>query len=98
MVNLDLFCWVVLISALVTSFVALVGLISSHYNETLLENLALVGISFSGVVIALQIGAKGMTMMSGVASMMAFVALYSVAILLRKRKEFKDEVRHHCGA
>lgn len=76
-------CWVILVSALITTVLAVWGLLSPTYHETLPENVALCVVAGAGVVVVLQIHALGAAQWSGLAMLSASVALYAVAKVLK---------------
>lgn len=81
------YCWVILLSAGLTAVVAVLGLVSDSYRETLLENMALCAVALAGAVVVLQIKTFGTAQGSGVAFLSAAVAAYAVAKLLKARTE-----------
>lgn len=77
--------WVIVLAAVVTTVVSLLGLLANSYHETLLENTALCALLLAGAVVLLQVQAHGGVLGSGVALFMAAVALYSVAKFIKAR-------------
>lgn len=75
----SVYCWVILISAVITALVSVWGLVSPHYRETLPENLALCVVAVSCAVVVLQIHDTGSAQRSGMAAMAASVAFYALA-------------------
>ena len=73
------YCWVILVSAVVTAAVAVWGLVSSHYRETLLENVALCVVAVACAVVVLQIHDAGFAQRSGMAFLAAAVAFYALS-------------------
>lgn len=82
-------CWVILVSSLITSGLALTGLLSKSYHETLAENITLACVALAGVVVALQIYSFTMARVSGIAFLAASVAMYAMAMAHK-------QWRHQC--
>lgn len=77
------YCWTILVSAAITTSVAIFGLVSKHYHETLPENFALCVVALAGAIVVLQIHARGTAQASGIALLSAAFALYAVARLVK---------------
>lgn len=78
-------CWVILVSVLITVALSVVGLLANSYRETLLENMAMCCVAIAGVVVVLQIHTNGAAQGSGVAVYVAAVAGYALAKFLKAR-------------
>lgn len=83
----ELQCWLVLAASIVTGSSAVLALIADRYEETLLENLALVSTAFSGFIVTLQIFVHGYAQMSGITLLSCSTACYAVSRVLKKHKE-----------
>lgn len=75
----DATCWVILISALITGTMALIGLVSDRYHDTFPETVALSMVSLMALVVVAQIYEYGYTRRDGMAALAVSIALYSVA-------------------
>lgn len=88
------YCWVILISAVVTALVAVWGLVSPHYRDTLLENVALCVVVVACTVVVLQIHVTGSAQRSGMAFMAASFAFYALAKALKGLADHHDRQHH----
>lgn len=77
------YCWIILAASVITSAAAIVALIAEDYKDTLFECVALSMVAIAGIVVTLQIHTFGFAMGSGIAFMVASVALFSVAQLVK---------------
>ena len=75
----DTTCWVILISALVTGTMAVIGLVSDSYRDSFPETLSLCSVALTSLVVVAQIYEYGYTRRDGMAALAVSIALYSVA-------------------
>lgn len=81
------YCWVILVSAALTGALAVWGLVSASYHETLIENVALCLVAVACCVVVLQIHTHGAAQGSGFALLSGAVALYALAKALKALAE-----------
>ena len=77
--------WVLLLSAVITSVAAVLGLAARSYRDTLLENGALCALVITGAALVLQIYANGQALASSIAAYAASGAAYAIAQVFKER-------------
>lgn len=75
----DTTCWVILLSALITGTMAVIGLVSDKYHDTFSETVSLCSVALTSLVVVAQIYEYGYTRRDGMAALAVSIALYSVA-------------------
>jgi hypothetical protein len=89
--QIELQCWLVLAASVITGSSAVLALIADRYEESLLENLALVAVAFSGFIVTMQIFVHAFAQMSGITLLACSTACYAVTRVLKKHNElYKD--------
>ena len=83
MSDIDFFCWVILASSSLTSVMAVAGLISNRFKDTMLQCFSLCMVAFGGFVVTLQIYIHGMAQISGIALEAFSIMLYSFATVMK---------------
>lgn len=95
----DTTCWIILISALITGTMAVVGLVSDKYHDSFPETLSLCSVALTSLVVVAQIYEYGYTRRDGMAALAVSIALYSVAQGLKhlphRQKEQHRENHFH---
>jgi hypothetical protein len=79
----ELVCWIILGSSVITSIVAIAGMISPKFKDSFLQCCSLAAIAFGGFVITLQIYVHGVVQVSGVAFESMAFAVYSIATAMK---------------
>lgn len=79
-----LYALAIIASALTTSAVAVAGMVSPRYRETLLENVALCAVAVAGSVVAMQTHAYGGPLYSGIVFWGGSVGAYALAAALKQ--------------
>jgi hypothetical protein len=85
--TIELQCWLVLASSVITSASAVLALVADRYQESLPENIALVSVALAGFIVTLQIFVTGYAQMSGFTFMASSVALYAAQRAYKKWRE-----------
>lgn len=75
----DTTCWIILISALITGTMAVIGLVSDKYHDSFPETLSLCSVALTSLVVVAQIYEYGYMRLDGMAALAVSIALYSVA-------------------
>jgi hypothetical protein len=83
MSNIDFFCWIILASSSLTSAMAVIGLISNRFKDTMFQCFSLCMVAFGGFVVTLQIYIHGMAQISGIALEALSIAIYSFATFMK---------------
>jgi hypothetical protein len=79
----EVVCWIILASSSITALIAVAGLLSPKFHDTLLQCLGLCAVAFGGFIITLQIYAHGVAQISGIALESVGIALYSLATFVK---------------
>lgn len=74
----DFTCWVILASAVTTSGVATLGIVSHSYKENVAETVTLSFVALMGFVVTLQIYEFGYTRRDGMAALSVSFALHAL--------------------
>jgi hypothetical protein len=82
----ELVCWIILSSSVVTSLVAVAGMLSDKFKDSLLQCCSLAAIALGGFVITLQIYVHGVVQVSGIAFESVAFAAYSLATAMKYSK------------
>jgi len=83
MSDIDFFCWIILASSGLTSAMAIIGLISDRFKDTMFQCFSLCLVAFGGFVVTLQIYIFGIAQISGLALEALSIALYSFATFMK---------------
>lgn len=79
----ELICWIILVSSSITGMVAIAGMLSPKFKDSLFQCFSLAAVAFGGFIITLQIYVHGFVQVSGIAFESAAFAVYSIATFLK---------------
>ncbi len=84
--DINFFCWIILASSAGTSILALIGLISPRFKDTVFQCFSMCLVALGGFIVTLQIYIHGVAQISGLALESLAIMLYSLATFLKYAK------------
>jgi hypothetical protein len=81
--DIEIVCWIILASSCITACVAVAGMLSPKFKDTLPQCITMAGIAFGGFMVTLQIYVHGMVQVSGIALLSTAMAAYSLVTLVK---------------
>jgi hypothetical protein len=76
-------CWIILVSSCITAGVAVAGILSPKFKDTLPQCITMAGIAFGGFMVTLQIYVHGIVQVSGIALLSSAMAAYALVTLIK---------------
>lgn len=76
-------CWIILVSSCITAVVAVAGILSPKFKDTLPQCITMAGIAFGGFMVTLQIYIHGIVQVTGIALLSSAMAAYALVTLIK---------------